>query len=123
MTAFVVGRNCDVNKFRRRIGVTESDDGNVDVRCFFDGLGVGAGIGDDDEPRFLEGSGNVVGEIPGSEPSGNGDCTRMSRKLENRALTVRASRDDGDIGRVVHGRDDASCQNDFFPFLKRKISI
>ena len=54
MTTFVVGGDSYVDELGGRVSVTERDDGNVDIGCFLDSLGVGAGVGDDDKARFLE---------------------------------------------------------------------
>lgn len=124
MTAFVVGRDSHVNKFRGRVGIAEGNDGDVNVGSFFDSLGVGAWVGDNDEPGFFEGAGDVVGEIARGEPTSNGDGTRVGGKLENGTLTVGAGRDDGDIGRVVDSCDDAGCQDNLFPSHREfKVSI
>jgi hypothetical protein len=60
--SLVVCGHGDVNVLERRVRVAERNDGDVDVRCFLDCLGVGAGIGDDDETGFTESTGDVVGE-------------------------------------------------------------
>jgi hypothetical protein len=39
----------------------------------------------------------------------------MSGKLEDSTLAIRTSRDDTNVGWIVNGNNDASCQNDFFP--------
>ena len=48
MTTFVVGRDSDVNELGRRVGVTESDDRDIDIGGFFDSLCISARVGDDD---------------------------------------------------------------------------
>ena len=109
MTALVVGGDGDVDEFGGGIGVAEGDDGDVDVGGFFDGLGVGPRVRDDDQTRFLEGTGDVVGEIPGGEAPGDGDGARMRGEFEDGALAVGAGGDDGDVGWVVDCGDDAGC--------------
>ena len=78
-------------------------------------MGVGAGVGDDDEAGFLEGSSDVVGEVTGGETAGDGDCAGVSSEFQDRTLAVGASGDDTDIGGVVNGGDDAGCEDDFLP--------
>jgi hypothetical protein len=115
MTTLVVGRDGNVDELGGRVGVAESNDGNVDVGSFLDSLGVGARVGNDDQARFLEGAGDVVGEVTGGESTGNGDGSSVCGKLEYGTLTVRTSRDDTDVGWVVNCGDDASCEDNFLP--------
>lgn len=72
VSSLVVGwdRNIDVGE--RRVGITESDHWDVDVRCLLDGLSIGPWVGDDDQSWLLERSGDVVGEVTWGESSGNG---------------------------------------------------
>ena len=119
MTAFVVRRDRDVDEFSRRIGITESYDRDIDVGGFLDSLGIGARIRHDYETRLFEGASDVVGEITGSKAASNGNGTRVSGELEDSTLTVRTSRDDGDISGVVDCCDDASCKDDFLPGSSR----
>ena len=72
MTTLVVGWDGNIDELGGGVGIAESDDGNVDVGSLLDGLGIGAGIGDDDEAGFLEGSGDVVGEVTGGETTSDG---------------------------------------------------
>jgi hypothetical protein len=117
MTTLVVGWNSNIDEFSWGVGIAESNDRNVDVGSFFDSLGVGAGIGDNDEAGFLEGSSNVVGEVTRGETTSDGDGTGVCGKLQDSALTVGASRDDTDIGRVVNSCDDTGCEDDFLPVV------
>jgi hypothetical protein len=73
------------------------DDGDVDVGSLLDGLGIGARVGDDDQARLLERTGDVVGEVTGGETSSNGDGTSVCGELEDGTLAVGT------------GRDDANC--------------
>ena len=109
MATFVVCGDGDVDEFGRGVGITESDDRNVDIRGFFDSLGVRAGVSYDDEARLFERASDVVGEVARSEAASDGNSTSMSGELKYSALTVRSSRDDGNIGGVVDCCDDASC--------------
>lgn len=117
MSALVVRGNSYINEFRRRVGITESHNRDIDVRSFFDGLCVGAGVGDNDEARLFEGAGNVVGEVARGETTSNGDCSGVGCKLEDSALAVGAGRDDGDVSRIVYCGDDASSKDNFLPIV------
>ena len=128
MTTFVVGRDRDVDELSRGVGVTESNDGDIDVGGFFDGLCISARVRDDDEAGLFEGAGDVVGEIARSEATSDSNGTSVSGELEDGSLTVRTSGDDGYISGVVDSYDDASCEDDFLPsssmisFCKRRIA-
>ena len=109
VAAFVICGDGNVDEFGGGVGVAESNDGDVDVGGFFDGLGVGAGVRYDDQAGLFERASNVVGEIAGCEATGNGDSTGVSGEFEDGTLTVWASGDDGDVGGVIDCCDDASC--------------
>ena len=119
MAALVVCGDGDVDEFGGGIGVAESDDGDVDVAGFFDGLGVGAWIRYDDESGFFEGACDVVCEVSGGEAAGDGDGAGVSGKFEDGTLAVGTGGDDGDVSGVVDGGDDAGCEDDFFPAIAR----
>jgi len=57
MSALVVGWDRDIDELGWGVGVAKGDDGNVDVGCFFDGLGIGARVGDHDQAGFFERAG------------------------------------------------------------------
>lgn len=120
MATLVVGGDGNVDELGGGVGVAEGDDGDVDVRSLLDGLGVGAGIGDDDQARLLEGSGDVVGEVTGGEATGDGDGAGVVGELQDGALSVGTSRDDTDIGWVVDSGDDAGCEDDLLPVKRRR---
>ena len=82
MATLVVGGDGNVDELGGGVGVAEGDDGDVDVGGLLDGLGVGAGVGDDDETGLLEGAGDVVGEVTGGETTGNGGGTGVGCELE-----------------------------------------
>lgn len=67
MLRLVVGRDGDVNKVKGRVGITESNDGDVNVGSFTDSLVIHSGVGDNDQARLFEGSGDVIGEVTGGE--------------------------------------------------------
>lgn len=115
--ALVVGRNGDVDKVERSIGVGESDDGDVDVRRLSNRLVVDARIGDDDQPRFAEGASNIVGKRARGEATGDGLSTGCGGEFENGSVTVRTSGDDDDVARVLDGGDDSSGEDELLPSL------
>lgn len=91
MTALVVGRNGNVDKLGRRVGIAESEDGDVDVAGLLDGLSVGTGVGNDNEARLFERTGDVIGEVTRGKTTSDGDSTSVSGEFENSALTVGTS--------------------------------
>ena len=115
MTTFVVGRDGDVNELSRGVGVTESNDGDIDVGGFFDSLCISARVGDDDEAGLFERASDVVGEIARGETTSDSNSAGMSGELEDGSLTVRTSGNDGYISGVVDSYNDASCEDDFLP--------
>ena len=80
-----------------------------------DSLGVSSRIGDDNEPRFFEGTSDVVGKVSWSEATGDGDCAGVCGELEDGTLTVRTSRDCADVSWIVDGDNDARGQDDLLP--------
>jgi hypothetical protein len=113
VTALVVGGDGNVNVGGGGVGVAKGlhrlastptivdsgatyDDGDVDVGSLLDSLSVGAGVGDDDQARFAERAGDVVGEVTGGETTGNGDSTSVVGELEDRTLAVGTGRDNAD---------------------------
>jgi hypothetical protein len=80
-------------------------------------LGVSAGIGDNDEAGFLEGSSNVVGEVTGGETTSNGDGTGVRGEFQDSTLTVWASRDNTYVSWVVDSCDNSGGKNDFLPVI------
>ena len=81
MAAFVIGRDGYVDEFGGGVCVTESNDGDVDVGGFLDGLGVGAWVCHDDEARFFERACDVIGEVTRREASCDGDGTGVGCEL------------------------------------------
>jgi hypothetical protein len=76
---------------------------------------VDSGVGDDDEPWFLEGTRDVVGEGTWSEATGNGLGSGVGSVFEDSAVSVRARRDHTDIIRVFDGGNDAGGKDELFP--------
>jgi hypothetical protein len=115
MATLVVCRNSHIDELGWRIGVAESDDGNVDIGGFLDGLCVGPWVGNDDETGFLEGASDIVGEVTRRETTCDGDGPSVCGELEDGALTVGAGGDDTDVGWIVNSGDYAGCEDDFLP--------
>ena len=121
MSALVVCGDGNVDKFGGGVCIAEGDDGDVDVGCFLDGLGVCAGVGDDDQAGFFEGAGDVVGEVAGGEAACNGYCAGVCGEFEDGTLAVWTCRDDGDVGWIVNGDDDTGCKNDLLPAMCERV--
>ena len=117
MATLVVGGDGNIDVLGGRVGIAEGDDGDVDVAGLADGLGIGAGVGDDDEAGLLERTGDVVGEGTGGEATGNGDGAGVGGELEDGTLAVGTGRDDTDVGGVVNGGDDAGGEDNLLPGL------
>jgi len=115
MATLVVGGDGHIDILGGGVGVTEGDHGDVDIGSLLDSLGIGAGIGDDNETGLLERAGDVVGEGTGGEATGNGDGTGVRSELKHGTLTIGTGRDDADIGGVVHSGDDASSKDNLLP--------
>lgn len=115
MTTLVVGGDGNVDVLGGGVGVAEGDDGDVDVGSLLDGLGIGTGVGDDDEAGLLERAGDVVGEGTGGEATGNGDGAGVGGELEDGTLTVGTGRDDANVSWVVDGGDDAGGEDNLLP--------
>lgn len=115
VATLVVGRDGNIDVLGGRVNVAEGDDGDVDVAGLLDSLGVGAGVGDDDQTGLLERTGDVVGEGAGGEATSNSLSTGVGGELEDGTLTVGTGRDNADIARVVNGSDDAGSQDDLLP--------
>lgn len=115
MTTLVVGGDGNVDELGGGVGVAEGNDGDVDVGSLLDGLGVGTGVGDDDQTGLLERTGDVVGEGTGGEATGDGLGTGVGGELEDGTLSVGTGGDDTDVGGVVDGGDDAGSEDDLLP--------
>jgi hypothetical protein len=117
MASFVVCWDGNVDKFGGRVSVAESNDGDVDIGGFFDGLGVGPGVGEDNQAGFLERPRNVIGEVSGCEATSNGNGTGVGGEFEDSSLAVGAGGNDTDVCWVVDCSDNAGSQNDFLPTI------
>ena len=117
VAALVVGGDGNVDKVGWRVGVAQSNDGDVDVAGLLDGLGVGAGVRHNNQAGLLERTGDVVGEGTGGKTTGNGLGAGVRGELEDSALAVGTGRDNADIGRVVDSGDNAGSQDNLLPGL------
>ena len=86
------------------------DDRDVDVGSLLDSLGVGAGVGDNDQARLAERAGDVVSEVTGGEATGDGDGTGVVGELQDGTLSVGTGRDDADWPLLDTIRDFARPQ-------------
>jgi len=117
VSGFVVGGDGDVDELEGSVGVTEGDDGDVDVSGLSDSLVVNSGVSDDDDSGFLERSSDVVGEVTGGESTGDSVSTSETSVLQDSSVSIRSSRDDTNIGRVLDSSQDSSSQDDLLPSL------
>ena len=110
MTSLVVGRDGDIDKFERGIGVTKSDDRNVNIGCFSYGLVINSRVCDDDKTGFPEQAGDVVGERTESKTTRDSLGACVGSVFQDGAVTVRACGYDTDIVRVLDSCD--TCGKD-----------
>jgi hypothetical protein len=118
VATLVVGRDGNIDVLGGRVGVAERNDGDVDVAGLLDGLGVGAGIGDNNQAGLLERAGDVVGEGTGGEAAGNGLGAGVGGELEDSTLAVGTGGDDANIARVVNGGNDTGGEDNLLPGCK-----
>ena len=114
----LLGWDDNIDVLGWRVGVAESNDGDVDVGSLLDSLSIGAWVGDDDEAGLLERTRDVVGEVTGREATSDRRGTSVSSELEDSTLTIWASADAGNVGGVVDGYDDARCEHDLLPLCE-----
>ena len=115
MTTLVVCRNGNIDVLGGGVGVAEGDDRDIDVGSLLNSLGIGAGIGDDDQARLLERASDVVGEVTGGEATCDSDGTSVSGELEDGTLAIGTSGDNANIGWIVDSHNDTGGKNDFLP--------
>lgn len=109
----VVAWNGNVHVLEVRVGVGQSDHGDVHVAGFDDGLLVSEGIDDNHESRLLEVSGGLVGEHT-RDPSGIRGRRGLSVRceLDDGSLSRRLGRDDQNVLRSVNTSNDSSGESD-----------
>lgn len=113
----VVRGDRNVDELKRRVGVAEGDNGDVDVGRLADGLVVDAGVGHDDQTGLLERAGDVVGEATGGETAGNRLCAGVGSVLQDCTVAVWARRDDTDVVGVLDRGDDTGGEDELLPGL------
>jgi len=115
--ALVVGGDGDVDVAEGRVGVAESNNGDVDVRSLTDRLVVGARVGDNQQARLEETLLDLVSEGTGGVAARHGGGTSVRRVLEHGTLSVGAGRDDAHVGGVLDGDDGAGSEGQLLPGL------
>lgn len=115
MTTLVVGWDSYIDELGWGIGVAKGDNWDVNVGSLLDSLSIGTWVGNNDEAGFLEGSGDVIGEVTRGETTSDGNGTSVGGELQDGTLTVRTSRDNTDISWVVDGCDDTGSKDDLLP--------
>lgn len=114
----VAAGNDDVDEVKGSIGVAEGDGGDVDIGGLNDGLLVGLGVGDDEEPGFLELLGELVGQGTGDPPGGGtGGAAGVLAELVDGSLAVLLGADDDDLVEVGDGGNDSGSQFDLIEGL------
>ena len=109
MLTLVVAWDGDIDVFRWRVQVSQSNDWDVDVRGLLDGLSVGSWVGNNHQSWLFEGTGDVVGERTWGESTGDGSGTSVSRELQDSSLTVSSGRDGNNVIWVWDGSNDSGC--------------
>ena len=117
MLTSVVTWNSNIDVFGWGVQIGQSDDWDVNVRRFLNGLSIGSWVGNNDQSWFLERSGDVVGERTWGESTGNWGSTGVGSVLQDSSLTVGSGRDSNNIFWVWNGSNDSGSQDNFFPGL------
>ena len=117
MLVLGVARNSTIDVFERRVGITESNAGNVDGSSFTDSLLIVGRIGDNQETRFTELLGDLVGESTGGVTTRNSLATSVLAELKNSSLRVVTSTNNNNILRVLNGSNDTGSEDELFPGL------
>lgn len=115
MSGLVVCWDSNVDEPQRRVGVADSNDGDVYIGGLTDSLVVYPWVGDDDEAGLLERAGDVVCERTGSESSSNSLGTCVLSKLEDGTLAIGTSRDGDNVVGILDGGNHTGGKDDLFP--------
>lgn len=110
----VVARNGNIDVTKRRVGIGQSDNGDVNVRGFNDGLVISTWIHDHQKTWLAESGLNLVSEGSRGETACNGCSLGVRGKLEGSTLALRARRDDEDIIGVLNSHDGPGSQKKLF---------
>jgi len=81
-----VAWNGNVDVLQRAVGVAESNDRDVDIRSFGDGLVVRQWVSDDQQARFAESRLGLIGEGAGSETTSDWRSSGVAGELQDSAL-------------------------------------
>jgi len=119
VAALVVGGDSNIDPVEGRVGVAESDHGDVHVGSFSEGLVVETGVAHDQETGLEELLGVVVGEGTGNPLSTEVVGAGVSSELEHGALGELTRRHDEDVVLVLglDGGDDPGGDHDLLPGL------
>lgn len=117
MTGLVVGGNGDIDISERRIGVTEGDNRDVDIRGFANGLVIDSGVGYYDETGLLKRTSNVVGEGTGGKTARNCLSTSVRGVFQYGSVAIRSSRDNTNVVGVFDGGNDTGSKDQLLPGL------
>ena len=110
----VIARDGNVDVAKRRVGVAQSDDGDVDVRSFDDGLVIGPGIHDYQHTGFAERGLDLVRESTGCEPPSDRSSLGVRGELEGGTLALRTGRDNENIRRILNCYNSPGSQEQLF---------
>mmetsp|Transcript_3734 Transcript_3734/g.9711 ORF Transcript_3734/g.9711 Transcript_3734/m.9711 type:complete len:316 (+) Transcript_3734:322-1269(+) len=115
--SLVVRWDGDVDVLQGRVGVAESNGGQVAVRRLAAWLGVGPWVGQDKKSGLLVLVGDLVGEGSWGVSSWEGLGASVLGELQDGALSVGSSGQDGDVLWVLDGADHAGGHLKLLPGL------
>jgi hypothetical protein len=112
----VVAGDGNIDEAKRRVRVAESNDGDVDVAGFLDGLEVRLRVSDDDDSGFLVLEGLVIGKSTRS-PSGRGSGLAVGEtsELDGSSLTIDSGADNHNVFRVSNSGDNSGGELNLLP--------
>lgn len=99
MSGLRVAWNDNIDVLQGRIGVAESDDGDVNVRRFGDGLVIRKWVSHDQKPRFTESCLSLISESTRGETTSNRRSSGVTGEFQDCALAEWARRDGVDLKR------------------------
>mmetsp|Transcript_828 Transcript_828/g.761 ORF Transcript_828/g.761 Transcript_828/m.761 type:complete len:283 (-) Transcript_828:74-922(-) len=113
----VIGRDSNIDKLERRVGITKSDNGDVYIRRLLNGLGISSWVSNNQKTGFLELLCDLVSESSWCETSSDRVGSGVVSKLEDGAHTVGTGTDGDNISRVLDGNDNTGGKNNLLPSL------
>ena len=102
---------------QRRVCVTQSNGGQVNIGCLGERLVVNPGVGDHQKSGLPEGCLDLVSEGARSEAAGNGSGSSGSSELQHSLLAGVPGQNDTDISRVFNGNNGRSFSQVLFRFM------